>query len=481
VSGTFQTTYWTDDGTKTALNALPTPTFGLFGPPATPSRLLAADPGSSEYTTFPLSVDANQSFRVDGVPAGPYFIELDKTMTYAATCGVASTTVIDVVVAQLFESSASTPDLQLVSSGRRDLATAASPDTQLSLDITNMDPWASGDRIQIASSQALVNQPAFFVAQPTIGATSFSGTSAWISEGVPDASKGDVVFVYHRATTSFATPAGTSAFHRATKFARLTDLTIVDGSTASATVPLVAAAQTGALSTDIRSSQFAALAGDINPGATFTAFGVVILGVPHSVAYPDMPVQTFTPVAFLQSTDGTSDVNGGTFPYGQFLDTFWKEVRRVFYSFDVSSVGATAVLQSDVPAQGATSVPITPALGPPKSPRVNGNDAFVSQTSVGLQPTISWSPPALGDATSYLVEVIATALPCDAGGQIAGVSALVRTGRSFKVPPGILRSGIGYRATITARQAPWDTADAGPFRTGTPLHTAQAVTAQFVP
>jgi len=40
---------------------------------------------------------------------------------------------------------------------------------------------------------------------------------------------------------------------------------------------------------------------------------------------------------------------------------------------------------------------------------------------------------------------------------------------------------VSYRVTLTARQAPWDTADAGPFRTGTPLHSAQCVTGTFVP
>jgi hypothetical protein len=138
-------------------------------------------------------------------------------------------------------------------------------------------------------------------------------------------------------------------------------------------------------------------------------------------------------------------------------------------------------LFSDVPASALPAGPIAPVLSPPKSPRVNGKDAFANQTGTGVQPTISWSPPALGAPTSYVVEILPTALPCSMAGQTVGVTATVHGSTSFKVPPGLLQAGLGYRAVITARQAPWDALDVGPFRTGTPLHSAQVVTAMFSP
>jgi len=72
-------------------------------------------------------------------------------------------------------------------------------------------------------------------------------------------------------------------------------------------------------------------------------------------------------------------------------------------------------------------------------------------------------------------------VPCDAAGQTVGVIAFVHGTTSFKVPPGMLRASVAYRAIITARQAPWDTIDAGPLRTGVPFHSADSVTAQFAP
>jgi hypothetical protein len=175
------------------------------------------------------------------------------------------------------------------------------------------------------------------------------------------------------------------------------------------------------------------------------------------------------------------DADYGTLTYGQFLDPLWKEYRRVFQSFDVQSGAASsAFLFSDVPMSDVGSARIVPVLSPPTSPRIDGKDAFTPQTGVGLEPTISWSPPRLGTATSYVVNVVPAAYSCDMADQVVGVSAVVR-GTSFRMPTGILRTGVSYRVTLTARQAPWDTADAGPFRTGTPLHSAQCVTATLVP
>jgi len=148
--------------------------------------------------------------------------------------------------------------------------------------------------------------------------------------------------------------------------------------------------------------------------------------------------------------------------------------------FDVPSEGASAFFNSNFPVPATPGGTITPVIGPPKSPRVNGANAFTAQTGVGLQPTISWSAPALGTATSYTIDVEATT-PCGLSGQIVGFSAVIHNGTSFKVPAGILKSGFAYRATITARQAAWDTVDSGPFRTGTPRHVAQCVTSTFVP
>lgn len=476
VSGTFRTTFWTDDGTKTTLNRMPTTV--LDGTTGAPAALLVADSSPPGYTKFPLTVDASQGFTVPGVPAGPYFLELDKTEFFAASCG-AGFSVVEVTVPQLFQQSTSTPDLEAVTAARSDLVVPASPLLQLTLDVTGMDPWTSSDQIRMASSQAL---PSFlsFPTAPADGATSFSGNADWIAEGLPDASKNDVVFVYQRAASSVNVGGNAATVRRGTKFKRLTDLTVVDGTTTTATVALEAAPQTGSVRANLASAQFAALASEVNPEAVLLGFGLSVQAVPHSSSYPDMPLNE--QVGGLLTLGPSAPVNAdyGTLAYPQFLDPLWKEFVSVVYNFDVASVKVNPFLLSNIPLSALPAGPMAPVVSPPKSPRVNGSNAFVKQFGVGLQPTISWSPPTIGNPTSYIVEIKAFALPC-ASGQVAGVSAVIHGATSFKVPPGILMPNIGYRATISARQAPWDTPDTGPFRTGTPLHSAQCVTAQFVP
>ncbi len=134
---------------------------------------------------------------------------------------------------------------------------------------------------------------------------------------------------------------------------------------------------------------------------------------------------------------------------------------------------------SHVPRSPAPTAPVVPVLGPPTAPLLNGMDAYEPRSGVGLQPTFSWSPPRLGIATSY--QVIISSLSPPAAGDTVRFSALVYSGNSFKVPPGLLKAGNLYFAQIYARQAPWDVLDHAPFRRGTPFHETNCVTGLFTP
>ena len=354
---------------------------------------------------------------------------------------------------------------------------AGTAPTNIALNVTDLEAWDTSDRLQVTSSQALTNYRAFVSPAPMAGVTSFNGTAPWFGDGLGDASKGDVVFVHQRVKSTPVSGTSTASLMTTAKFARLTDVTIIDGGTASASAQMTAAPQSGAMAIALRSSQFAALAPDVHPTlATVEDGQVIVLSVPHSANYPDMPSTLVTSLATLDVLTDPSDVDYGTIRYGQFLDPFWKEFRRVFFLFNVANSFATATFQSDVPMSAVGAGAITPVVSPPKSPLVNGMDAFSFPSGVGSQPTISWSPPVIGTASSYVVEIFAMTLDCNAtSAVVGGVTTLVRSGTSFKVPTGILLPGTPYWVRITARQAPWDTADAGPFRTGTPLHTAQCV------
>jgi hypothetical protein len=183
------------------------------------------------------------------------------------------------------------------------------------------------------------------------------------------------------------------------------------------------------------------------------------------------------------NTGAGVDVDYGSLDYGDFLDPLWKSYRTASYFFDVSlpqvDTTITASITTSV-AIGDAAGPIVPAVGPPLAPLIEGRDAFTPQQGVGLQPTISWSAPAVGQPSSYVITITDHRQPVVAG-QLREISATVYTGRSFKVPPGLLTAGGLYHATITAVMAPWDVLDRGPFENGRPLHTADCVTGVFTP
>ena len=301
--------------------------------------------------------------------------------------------------------------------------------------------------------------------------------------GLPDASKGDVVWFYQARHQSIGSGPAAAVYRPATKAARLSNLTLRDGLPATIDVPLAPVPQTGSMTADVRYTWFAALAADVNPSARSNQFSFNVFAMPHGAGYPDMPFDSMVVRPLLLAYDFTTgsaslpDTNYGTVAYGQFSDQpLWQEFRQTLYFYEVtiSPPGAASFTWTAfVTAHEAmSSAPIAPALGPVKAPQVNGRSLFQPQSGVGLQPTISWSPPAVGAATSVLVGIT----PLNGG---TTLQATVRSGTSFTVPPGLLVAGQTYVVTLTAQQAPWDGADAPPLRSGVPSYTADCITSTF--
>ncbi|HEY4869208.1 MAG TPA: hypothetical protein VII79_04295 [Candidatus Dormibacteraeota bacterium] len=480
MSGTFQTTYWPDAGTKTTLSS--PPPYGK-----TAKAILVPDASVGGYTTLPITLRADQSFSIPDVPAGPYFLQLDqKVFPLCQGCPWPGSP--EAVSTELIELRANSPDLTIVTGARVDVAYRNDPYSRL--DVAGLAPWTSGSSVRTASSQALQYGRLYASPTPAAGATSAGGI--WInffSGALPDASKGDVVFVYQRAATPVGSGATAATASAATRYARLTNLTLSSSSPGAAVTLTDSAPQTGAIHADFRYAQFAALAAaSVHPSAVPGATGAAasVQAVPHSIRYPDMPFgfEQTSPFVVESYPARAADIDYGTLHYGEFLDAHWKTYRYSAYTFDVDVPGGSEMA---LPAQITSMVamtpdpgPIAPALGPPTQPRIEGRDAFAPQTGVGLQPTVTWSPPALGQATSYQVTISRRTQPVIAG-ETRTLSAVVYSGRAFKVPRGFLQQGSYYTASIAARSGPWDVFDRGPFRKGTPFHTAECYTSYFTP
>jgi hypothetical protein len=483
ITGAYTTTYRTDDGSSTTV-AAPQPAGSSIA-------ALVASPGSQAgpgYRVFPGTLLADGSFTIPNVPGGDYLLSVT---------GAAGTT--------LFEQSADMVGFSTVLSARPDLA-YVSQTTAVTLNVTNLSPYRPGSSFWIYSSQANVTMRPFEwggAKRPTVGSTSYAGTIDWnrgtmpgagIQAGLPDAAKGDTLWVTHTDPVTVLTSGATTlAAKGVTRYAHLSDVTITDGAPGTMNVALLDAPQTGSLHADIRFTAFNALSPAMNAQAVSELFAVTVDAIPYSNSYPDTPYrQGGLPqliVLFMNgSTAGFSDVDFGFLPYGQFLDARWMEQSGVIFYVNVPFTAPGATTSNEYVAgyfaktSGGLVAPVTPTIGPPTSVLVNGASTLSSQAGVGFEPTVSWSSPTLGAATSYDLKIMRLDNVAGATGFTQVLEATVFS-TAFKVPSGTLASGSTYFVDLTANDgAPWDVLDATHTTAlPSPYAGCDVVTATFMP
>jgi hypothetical protein len=464
VSGTIQTIYEKDDLTTTTVAGAP------FEYPILVTAILVADNSEMGYSTFPVQPDATtKAFSVSNVPVGHYFLQIDQPSNQ----GYVNRT--------WYEMTTNSPDLTIHVGGRSDRAAQMQNPTPVTYDLTLTAPWSTTDSMIVVSSQATAyNRPRLNPA-PAVGALSFSGTEDWLTSAddlygiragfLPNAAKGDTTYVYHRSTIAVGGGNTAGKWRHAAEYLKRTDLTVTDGIGAGISGTLAAAPQTGSLSGDWRSSQFAILASAVNPsgvtpGPTGYVAGPAVFTVPYSIRYP---ILIAAPLSFYGAPDGVTDVNYGTLHYGQFLESFWKEYVQVLYPYTGSLSGGTAFAEFYYAAIPIASAPATwaPTLSPPTAPKINGADAFSTHSGVGTGPTISWAGPAIGTATHYVVSVSLMDPTPPQAGDVVSVAAIVHTGTSFKVPGWFLKPGRYYSANVTSVSSQ-DSLDSPLFGAGLP-------------
>lgn len=483
VTGAFTTVFVPDDGSSTTLSTPPPP-----GQRAV--NLLAPDDGQTGYTVFPITLEADNTFTVEGVPSGSYFLQMDARYLFDPVA----------VYSNLTELTVDSPDLSTVSAARPDLARVTRT-TPVTLDIADMQPWQAGNVFIISSSQgdAYVRPlSARLDLPPSPGDTSYHGAFDWAlastgnTPGLPDSARGDVVFFNQRSQFNIGSTESFAQVRYASRYARVTDFTAIDGAPSTLTASLVETPMTGQMRADLRGNEFAALAPQVNPSARPAPGGNLnfsIQAVPHTVQYPDRPASAASSIFYYQSlTSSSTDLDYGAFHYPQFHDSFWAEFGQLGYCFDVTllmpgteepiELQCAGRMFSALPMSPPLTDPIAPVLGPPTAPLINGEDGFAPHAGVGLEPVISWSPPDLGTATSYLVSVRPVSFP-EEGERL--LTARVYSSTSFKVPPGFLRSGRVYYANISAYRDDNDVLDRPVFRLGTPSHQTDCVIGAFTP
>jgi len=484
VSSTLQTIYLLDDGTSVTR---PGWNATLAFPDATVAALVYADATeASGYKVVPVTVGADSSFSVAGVPEGPYFLELDSSF------GTNDQNGVGVVLKEraLIEMTTSTPDLSVVVAARPEATFAMQP-TPVQFQLSGVTPFVRGDAIKAASTDNQLNATfTFFTPSVDVGATSIDAGVEWEAEGLPVQAKSDVTWVFQRGPEPLP-DGGTLIDSKA--FARVTDFTVVDGRPATLKAALAAPPQ-GSVHADLRWSQFAALG--VHPGATpaadaFSPPALLLGATPISVDYPKTPISVLpNQAAFIIEAEVESpkapgtDVDYGTVTYGQPLSAPWVQNALVVYTYDVplkDSAGATvtqinAGSYNSFVARDLLAIPLVPQISPPVAPMVNGKDAYAFQGGVGLQPSFSWSAPSLGTANKYAL----TLVPRNVAEGDTQVDLFLYDRTEVKLPPGLLETGKSYVGSITAYSSP-DRLDDPPLRTGSPTHQVNTVFGLFTP
>jgi hypothetical protein len=290
-----------------------------------------------------------------------------------------------------------------------------------------------------------------------------------------------VVYLHQDATLSI--PGTGLSYQAATRFAQLpATFAVADGTTQVLDVTFSAVPQTGSLSVDWRISAFEQYSADINPYATGVEHSLHIDANPHTLS--DRPqLEPGNPqMVFLTLPPGTSDQTFAGLPYGQFLPQFWVEFRLTYYtaalavtalgSASAASFGGSIARYDPLPASGG---PVTPLVTPPRSPQIGGADAFQSPAGVGTTPTVTWSLPAVGIPTSYIIEIAQPVVAPNGGTTFQTIAYLTTSATSMSIPPGVLQRGVSYVALITAYVKNPDTSDSAPYHLTYPYAYASAV------
>lgn len=129
--------------------------------------------------------------------------------------------------------------------------------------------------------------------------------------------------------------------------------------------------------------------------------------------------------------------------------------------------------------------PARPLVTPLRAPKIGGRDAFRAQAGVGTTPTISWSPPATGTATSYRLQIIEgitdPPVPFRPGWYVSAELVVPGDVTSVRVPADVLRPGATYGIVVRTFAQPGHEVTTRPFQQRATAGFADAVLGPFTP
>jgi hypothetical protein len=425
----------------------------LTGSSNVPSCTLATaavfiDQTTGAITTYPGSCKADGTFRIVAPPSiGTYYIKLGTSW---------------------FETNKRTGiDLSSAHLGRSDLASVTS--ASVSVDMTNMAPWATGDALfAFAPNNGDVVGLSF---APAASATTVQGTQAWTGSKV-DAAKGDTVQLLQLGVHQTGSGLPYQTLDRAFSAPALT---LANNATST-----ISGAFTTTTTTSqqirVNNASFNAFATSVNPNVTTRTFDGTMYASP-STDTPRSP----SLFAFTASGAGVASMNFGTMSLVDPYPAAWQRLVRIQeayvvpYTLNGVNGAVNAIASRILPASAADTTIVDAILGPPTSPKFDTVDAFTA-THISPVVKVNWSAPTLGTPTDYEVQVFEVTIDGIAL-KFTSVIKLTTKQTAIRIPAGVLLGGRQYVFSIRSRIRENVDIYAKPLRAGDTSSSAEVLTA----
>lgn len=420
--------------------------------------------GNGGFSTHSGTGLADGSYSIPDVPGGSYWMEAGTHPFVQATSSQLDT--------------------------GRDVAerTALNPptiQTPLDLDLTGLNPWQQGDLQQLFVSNANTwISLGWDSGEMDDGATTLTQQINWTSPLI-DGGQGDRVYVTQLATTPTAVE-GMSVQALAKSLGPL-EVNQPDGIEVSISGELDDVEEGGTFRGKIQGSAFAQLEPAMNPSAAPDSTYFYLDVQPGGTAKgwigntPDLVFFDGTGEPIRTDIDTGDIAYGNPYPeaWGLFLD-YIHYVRVDYTVAGAAPLSTYATLEVQSTTLPSLTNPVMPLVGPVASPKINDVSFFLDQTSVGTTPILSWTAPAVGQATGYTVEIYHL-FSDGTFSQQELVGELYTTNTSIQLPPGLLTAGNTYFFCLSAIDEPGVDYTTAPFRHSFPRGVAQSLSGVVAP
>ena len=426
---------------------LSTSTIGAFAPN-----------GAGGYTFEPGSGTSSGTFTIPNVPSGFYLLQLGSLYLWT------SNTVVDADTTQAFRSD----------------VVQADQNTTVTFNLTNLSAWQDTDFFEIGCTNN--NTIDSFVG--TVGEKTFTGTFEYFG-GLSVGSEGDQYYVIQLITQNV----GGFPFIAAGRYMAPAKFNQAQGSDTPINGKLRTLAQNKAFEANIDGADLAAQALKANPKATLDATVIALDAFPgglatgESTSTPDLVGYDFGNSTLITTNGDLGPVHYGN-PFSSKWHLFDAYIWQAYTTY--TAPGATNGTPIFTLAGGhdtklpTTTSPITPVIDVVNNPTINHKNFFTDRTGVGTTPTLKWSPPSLGTATYYSVQIFHLA---NNGGNTTktSIANLYTSRTSLLVPKGLLTAGQAYVFRIRTWYVPGIKFVKTPFAIGPTFALADVISGMMQP